>query len=587
MTVVSKKETHELHELLAGFLRRKDPTTKPKPRDLQTLRSFLRSNVKRDMAADIDYLGEDLVDRLELIRRIRKICLAKDNDTIEEDRETLSRATLWSLLLVTDMVQLRKIASDLEEGDDAREDALLHLPEAADGVHDMVWFFTKGPKAEWKREDQVSRNSTLAGAVLERDGMHCVLTGSNNPEVCHIWPFWAANRKKQASKAVRALAFVFGRERIKEIRKKLASENSNTVDTPGNMITLSRQLHRYWEEGYFALEPIGPVFKPAHVSTTSNTAEEDTAKETSTPIDDAKNDPPKGLRKRASDRLREKKEERDAKRATMQIEGVKVRFHWLKRTTHESMYTILGPNAELNPRKMWKDWEDDIVVHDVDGRPLENGHILEIFPTSQAEAPDMDILRLQWDILRMHALSGGADPVLYAPDYDYDEDGRRVSVDRPERVRALEALKDNRVELEAEKPMETSPDVPEATMSEVAEVASTGRSPPALIAEIATVHSLRLMPPEALALRANTRRGVGSLVFHLKLAFPLNLVLQLRLDTEREVDALPASTRIRIVSLPRPRLHKVVGALRASTRRRIFLLRLRLHKAVGAFRVSK
>ncbi|GJD02086.1 hypothetical protein ColKHC_10911 [Colletotrichum higginsianum] len=298
---------------------------------------------------------------------------------------------------------------------------------------------------------------------------------------------------------------------------------------------------------------------------------------------------------------------------------------------------------------MWKDWEDRIVVHDVDGRPLENGQILEIFPTSQAEAPDMDILQLQWDILRMHALTGGADPVLYAPDNDYDEDGRRVSVDRPERVRALEALKDNRVELEAERPMETSPDVPEATMSEVAEVASTGRSrllstrylvepvelyadwvammatirrfcqedqrpppllavwfpgsdlavcrtpwpvyrpqPPALIAEITTVHSLRLMPPEALALRANTRRGVGSLVFHLKLAFPLNLVLQLRLDTEREVDALPASTRIRIVSLPRPRLHKVVGALRASTRRRIVsLLRLRLHKAVGAFRVSK
>ncbi|CCF34577.1 hypothetical protein CH063_06543 [Colletotrichum higginsianum] len=140
------------------------------------------------------------------------------------------------------------------------------------------------------------------------------------------------------------------------------------------------------------------------------------------------------------------------------------------------MHTILGPNAELNPRKMWKDWEDRIVVHDVDGRPLENGQILEIFPTSQAEAPDMDILQLQWDILRMHALTGGADPVLYAPDNDYDEDGRRVSVDRPERVRALEALKDNRVELEAERPMETSPDVPEATMSEVAEVASTGRS---------------------------------------------------------------------------------------------------------------
>lgn len=92
------------------------------------------------MGRDNDYLGEDLVDRLELIRQIRKICLAKDEDTIEEDREALSRATLWSLLLVLDMARLRKIASDLEEGDDAREDTIFRLPEVLTGVHDMVWY---------------------------------------------------------------------------------------------------------------------------------------------------------------------------------------------------------------------------------------------------------------------------------------------------------------------------------------------------------------------------------------------------------------------------------------------------------------
>ncbi|TQN72273.1 hypothetical protein CSHISOI_03202 [Colletotrichum shisoi] len=458
MSVVSKKETSELQKLLVEFLKREDPTTMPKPRDLQTLRSFLRSNVKRDMAADLDYLERDLVDRLELIRRIRKICLAKDKDTYEEDREALSRATLWSLLLVLDIARLRKIASDLEEGDDAREDTIFRLAGALTGVHDMVWYFTKGPITEWEKEEMINRNASLARAVLERDGMHCVLTGHKNPEVCHIWPFWAVNRKGQADKSLKALASVFGRERINNLRKKLANRESNTVDTPGNMITLNRPLHRFWEEGYFALEPIGPVFKTAHTSTTSSTVEEDTATETSTPTDGAKNDPPKSLRKRASDRLREKIEERDAKRATMQIEGVKIRFHWLRRTAHESMHTIIGPNAELNPRKMWKDWKDKIVVHDVDGRPLENGHILEIFPTSQAEAPDMDILQLQWDILRMHALTGGADPVLYAPDDDYDEDGRMVSVDRPEKVRALEALKDNRAELVAERPVDTARD---------------------------------------------------------------------------------------------------------------------------------
>ncbi|WQF81348.1 Putative HNH nuclease [Colletotrichum destructivum] len=437
------------------------------------------------MGRDIDYFGENLVERLGLIRRIRKMCLAKNTETNERDRGTLSQATLWSLLLIIDMTRLRKIASDLEEDGDAKEDTLFRLPEVADGVQEMVWYckphapnsfqffyllinrylVTKGPIFELGDEEMINRNASLARAacqrlvdistaryrlltirqVLERDGMHCVLTGHNNPEVCHIWPFWAVNRKDQADDSLKALALVFGMERILELREKLADKESNTVEKPGNMITLSGELQRLWEEDFLALEPIGPVFKPAHVPTTSSTGEEGTAKETSTPANRAKNDPKEGLREKASDRLMEKKKERDAEREIMHIEGVKLRFHWLKRTTHESMYSILGPDAELNPRKMWKDWEDNIVVHDVDGRPLENGHVLGIFPTSQAEAPDMEILRLRWDVLRMHALTGGADPVLYAPDDDY-EDGRRVSVDRPKKVRALEALKDNQTE---------------------------------------------------------------------------------------------------------------------------------------------
>jgi len=54
-------------------------------------------------------------------------------------------------------------------------------------------------------------------------------------------------------------------------------------------------------------------------------------------------------------------------------------------------------------------------------RPVESGQIFTITAEDIDTLPDYDILLLQWDVLRMWRLAGGADPAIY-PDNPFDSD---------------------------------------------------------------------------------------------------------------------------------------------------------------------
>ncbi|KAK2017564.1 hypothetical protein LZ32DRAFT_688093 [Colletotrichum eremochloae] len=63
------------------------------------------------------------------------------------------------------------------------------------------------------------------------------------------------------------------------------------------------------------------------------------------------------------------------------------------------------------------------------GRQVENGQMFTITADSRDEMPDFDILLLQWDLLRMWRLAGGADPAIYPlNDYYHDDDDTKVPV---------------------------------------------------------------------------------------------------------------------------------------------------------------
>nr|XP_036579514.1 uncharacterized protein CTRU02_10385 [Colletotrichum truncatum]KAF6787122.1 hypothetical protein CTRU02_10385 [Colletotrichum truncatum] len=377
-----------------------------------------------------DYLGgDDFAIRLDLVNRIRILCHDEDGVVSKQDLETLNQSHLWAQLFILEIDILERLAKDLQD-EEKKQSLLFHIPTYLEKIEHLVWFFTKGPKEDWpKEESNIERGIGAVEAVLARDGSRCVLTGKDYPEVCHIWPFWAINKKTIVHGALRTLTAVYGIPYTRDLIQCLTSPDSNKVDSPENMITLCAQLQKYWEAGLFALEPYGQIEKPVKPKVADGEQSTTTARDT----------PAQSLPPRASASVTEMKK---GKQAPEMVYGIKVRFHWLKRTTLASLYDVPAPGA--NPRNMWKAWDPEVAVYDVNGLPLADGQVIEIWGTDKAAPPSERILKFQWDILRMHALSGGADPAIYAPEWDFGEGGSISDIPRPEKELHIEALESKR-----------------------------------------------------------------------------------------------------------------------------------------------
>ncbi|KDN68282.1 hypothetical protein CSUB01_10358 [Colletotrichum sublineola] len=251
------------------------------------------------------------------------------------------------------------------------------------------------------------RNKLESQAALKRDNARCVLTGSPNPEVCHIFPFSALNHQERVDSLLVIMAPIWGQDRIKKLLEKLtgrynpgASNNQNVIDEARNMISLNQQMHYFWGRGYFALEPMGMAECSEKESTVSRTASA-----SSTPT----RTPPSRASKKS--------------KAIQQEWSIRLRFHWLRATNVPELRVPVDFSEDPINKFQPSDPERPLrAVNFLTYRPIENGQIFTIKADSLEELPDYDILLLQWDILRMWRLAGGADPAMY-PDEPYgDED---------------------------------------------------------------------------------------------------------------------------------------------------------------------
>ncbi|KAK2035525.1 hypothetical protein LX32DRAFT_678372 [Colletotrichum zoysiae] len=262
-----------------------------------------------------------------------------------------------------------------------------------------------GPK-----KPHFKRNKLESQATLKRDNARCVLTGSPNPEVCHIFPFSALSRQEQVDTLLGIMAPVWGQDRIDKLLVKLtgrynpgASNNMNVIDQARNMISLNQQMHYFWGRGYFALEPMGMPEcsdKEASVSRTASAS--------STPT---RTPPPRASKK---------------SKVTQKEWSIRLRFHWLRATNVPELRVPVDFSEDPINRFQPPDPERPAY------RPIENGQIVTIKADSFEKLPDYDILLLQWDILRMWRLAGGADPAMY-PDEPYgDEEWNKVTLKDPD-----------------------------------------------------------------------------------------------------------------------------------------------------------
>ncbi|KXH56081.1 hypothetical protein CSAL01_07447 [Colletotrichum salicis] len=245
-----------------------------------------------------------------------------------------------------------------------------------------------GPPMEWEkvRANVILRSNAARTATASRDLHICPFCLSNHGQKCHIAPFWTFNRPGSAKPTTAAMT-VYGNERMARLKEKLVDRDTNIVDTSANIITLTR------------LSP---------------------------------------LRRRQEDKARHFGSHivEEAEEPTNEPIGLRVRSHWLLATEHLTPETIPRNLTEL--RRTWSPWNRRNAINDINARFLDNHTVIDIFNTKDAKAPDFDIVPFQWDVFRMHALAGGADPAIYSPNFYEDPDGKMTNEAPPEKVQALQ-----------------------------------------------------------------------------------------------------------------------------------------------------
>ncbi|CAK7273482.1 hypothetical protein SEPCBS57363_005675 [Sporothrix epigloea] len=199
------------------------------------------------------------------------------------------------------------------------------------------------------------RSRSAAKETKNRDNNLCVLTGVCMPDAAHIFSF-SATASDLAQQQIDKMLIFWG----SEVRDtwRAAFLNRAVSDSPQNLFSLGKHMHCMWDRALFALKPLS-----------------------------------------ATDR------------------EVTVQFYWLKCskkvTSGEfgsfdaAMQAVCGGDT--------RGWGPPQLAHRPSGLRIETGQLFTIRADMPEQLPSMDLLVLQWNLLRISAMCGAADV------YDGDE----------------------------------------------------------------------------------------------------------------------------------------------------------------------
>lgn len=200
----------------------------------------------------------------------------------------------------------------------------------------------------------------------ELDGGRCLITGTANPDVCHIIPrATCARQKLQAQFALhfdKASTLVWDGE----------TDNLNAWFTAGlgvsdkawNMISLNTQLHRWWGKAYFGFRCQGILPGPNDIQ-----------------------------------------------------QLIRLQFHWLpgalsNECDEEDLRTHLS--SVWGPR-------EGVAAFRVTGQPITTGDVFDVVVAAEDALKMKAAFDLQWALIRVAALVGAAN--VYADAVDSDDSG--------------------------------------------------------------------------------------------------------------------------------------------------------------------
>ncbi|KAE9579082.1 hypothetical protein CGMCC3_g4689 [Colletotrichum fructicola] len=310
----------------------------------------------------------------------------KSINRFEDRTAALVQAQCWSVLWTIDRRRLKKIAEDLRHPE-AFLNVLLHLPENVCRAARLALIFID----QIPTQPSDSRQAISAfDQVRIRDGSACVVTKTPAASPCYIVPPNALSSNPMLPRALEKLYHVWDWKRMYRTRDKF----QNTLIRPSNILCLSKELTSLWDQGLFALEPLDDNIDFVVYEMTEDGGE--TLPST--------------------------------------VYGARYRFHWLPRTSlsgpeskvnfavHPDEILAKPPTNDTAPRRVLSQVFKKILSFTGSHQPadIKNGRIVDIFADNRALLPDRDLMRIRFDVLRVHALNGGRGPEVYSNLVDPD-----------------------------------------------------------------------------------------------------------------------------------------------------------------------
>ena len=253
------------------------------------------------------------------------------------------------------------------------------------------------------KEKSVPRNGAERRKCFQRDGDKCIVTGSPDPEACHIIPFsWNATSGQQSQTLhhMKTLRIFMRKAEYEDLLLDLGifggvhAKTRGSSDKSWNMVSLSPQLHDWWGRAYWAFQ----VFNREEVEGIP----EEGAKEV----------------------------EGDKKR----VEKVVLQFHWMQipvdrqKRAMPSEGVVWGEASQLHTKLQ----QNERAAHNCSWHwPIRSGDLFEVFLEPEDAAKFVRMMDLQWSIINIVALAGAAgDPeFLVQKDEDPEEGGAKEEVD--------------------------------------------------------------------------------------------------------------------------------------------------------------
>ncbi|SPO02565.1 uncharacterized protein DNG_05238 [Cephalotrichum gorgonifer] len=213
-----------------------------------------------------------------------------------------------------------------------------------------------GNEGEILATPKTKRKVDAANAAKERDSWKCVLSGMEDPEAAHIFPF-STTEKRKFLDLNRMLRIFWGAEQAQSWAELF--ESMDVTESARNLICFNHQLHWWLDSAKMALKPLKVIGDGA----------------------------------------------------------VLVQFHWLKGNNlkphvplekpYQSLpFTDILAKAGLSDNRAWGSG----FAHRRSGIPLRTGQTFVLGARDPERAPNFELLKLSWDLLRVAAISGAALP---------------------------------------------------------------------------------------------------------------------------------------------------------------------------------